>query len=155
LSSWPNCSGLLATSSQNLAYQPGNDQLPITVAGMSGRVVILGNVRRISGREKSLAAVVIATGNVIAAQHLTTVNHCRCNHGSPVRPLAAIVVAAALPLRSDPACPAGADADHAPSDAPGTPGGCTPCRLASARLVRHLRQGLCQPGRTPATPSPA
>src|SRR5262249_7257030 len=38
-SSAPNCSGWAATSSQNLAYQPGKDQLPMTVAGSSGRVL--------------------------------------------------------------------------------------------------------------------
>src|SRR5438105_15402997 len=37
-SSAPNNSGWLATSSQNLAYQPGNAQLPMTVAGIRGRL---------------------------------------------------------------------------------------------------------------------
>src|SRR5438552_3786878 len=40
-SSGPNRSGERAMSSQNLAYQPGKAQLPITVAGRSGRFVMV------------------------------------------------------------------------------------------------------------------
>src|SRR5207248_8929265 len=40
-SSAPNSSGWRATSSQNLAYQPGNDQLPMTVAGSKGSALML------------------------------------------------------------------------------------------------------------------
>src|SRR5438552_4026186 len=36
-SSGPNRSGFCVTSSQNFTYQPGNDQLPMTVAGMIGK----------------------------------------------------------------------------------------------------------------------
>src|SRR5262245_14388376 len=45
-SSGPNSSGWRAASSQNLAYQPGNDQLPMTVAGSSGSEVTKSSEER-------------------------------------------------------------------------------------------------------------